>query len=158
MAEDLLADFRSQDDRRVLHAVWEVFKTRDPEVLTPLAGMLPAIRSSTADLDLGGALLSNAANLEHALERLRLFDNRECLCGAYPGHVLYEPAKQEAYGHVRIVEEIPLFFNGRPERPQRVCECCDCGQRFSVDEGEYHYTWWKWTPIESQQRGSGVRP
>ncbi|MEV0646394.1 hypothetical protein AB0I28_14135 [Phytomonospora sp. NPDC050363] len=46
---------------------------------------------------------------------------------------------------VRIVEEIPVYYNGRPDRPKRLCECADCGKRFEVEEGEYHYTWWKWT-------------
>lgn len=145
----LVDDFSSKDGRRVLHAVWQVFKTRDPEVLEPLVKSFRAIDRATDDLDLGGALLSNGKNLEHALDRIRIFGERRCLCAAYADHVLYEPAKEEAYGHVRIVEEIPVFYNGRPDRPKRVCECVDCGQRFEVEEGEYHYTWWKWTARRS---------
>lgn len=143
----LADDFVSKDGRRVLHAVWKVFKTRDPKVLEPLAAALRAIDRATDDLDLGGALLSNGRNLEHALDRIRIFGEGRCLCAAYADHVLYEPAKEEAYGHVRIVEEIPVFYNGRPDRPKRVCECVGCGRRFEVEEGEYHYTWWKWTAL-----------
>lgn len=147
----LAEDFLSGESRRVLRAVWAVFASRDPEVLAPLVRALPAIEKATADLDLGGALLSNGTNLDHALGRLRLFASKRCLCGAYPDHVRYEPAKEEALGHVRIVEEIPMFFNGRPDRPQRICECTDCGRRFSVKEGEYHYTWWEWTAQSSRR-------
>ncbi|WP_420112155.1 hypothetical protein [Pseudactinotalea sp.] len=141
--------FLSGENRRVLHAVWAVIASRDPELLAPLVTALPAIEKATADLDLGGALLSNRNNLDHALDRIRLFADKRCLCQAYPDHVRYEPAKEEARGHVRILEEIPTFFNGRPDRPERICECTDCGRRFSVEEGEYHYTWWKWTMQDS---------
>ena len=142
----LLDDFLSADSSRVLHAVWAVFKTRDPKVFEPLVSALPAIDRATDDLELGGALISNDRNLGHALERIEIFGEGRCLCAAYLGHVRYEPAKEEGYGHVRIVEEVPVFFNGRPDRPKRVCECTGCGRRFEVEEGEYHYTWWKWTP------------
>lgn len=141
----LVDEFLSGEQRPVLHAVWEVFTSRDPDVFAPLVMALPAIEKATADLDLGGALLSNGANLDHALDRIRLVARKQCLCGAYPDHVLYDPAKEKAWGHVRIVEEIPMFYNGNPDRPKRICECTDCGRRFSVTEGEYHYTWWKWT-------------
>jgi len=141
----LVDDFLSKDVRRVMHATWEVFHTRDPKVLEPLAAKLSAIDKATDDLALGGALMPNGKNLSHALDRIALFGKGGCLCAAYTGHLLYEPAKEEAYGHARIAEVIPVFFKGRPDRPKRICECTDCGRRFTVEEGEYHYTWWKWT-------------
>ncbi|MDT0202459.1 hypothetical protein [Nocardioides sp. AE5] len=145
----LRADFLSKDSSRVLHAVWEVFKTRDPQVLEPLVRSLPAIERATEELDLGGALISNGSNLDHAFHRIRLFGEKKCLCAAYAHHVRYEPAKEEALGHVRITAETPVFFNGRPDRPKRMCECTDCGRRFEVEEGEYHYTWWKWNGVRN---------
>ncbi len=145
VADGLIADFVSRDSRRVLHAVWEVFTTRDPAVLRPLARAYARIDRATDDLDLGGMLISNGSNLAHALDRIRIFGEGRCLCTAYAGHVRYEPAKEESYGHVRIVEEIPVFYNGRPDRPRRICVCVDCDRRYEVEEGEYHYTWWKWT-------------
>lgn len=144
LQQPLVADFLSQDGRRVLHAAWEVFRTREPAVLQPLVTALPAIERATADLDLGGMLASNGKHLDHALGRIRIFGERRCLCAAYPEHVFYEPAKEEAYGHIRIVEVIPTSFHGRPGRPERICECLTCGQRFDVEEGEYHYPWWQW--------------
>ncbi|MEV0644035.1 hypothetical protein AB0I28_02105 [Phytomonospora sp. NPDC050363] len=141
-APTLLDDFLSKDRRRVLHAVWEVFKTRDPKVLEPLAAALPVIDRATDDVDLGGALMSNGENLTHALDRIRLFGKGRCLCAAYTDHVFYEPRKEVAYGHVRIVEVVEGFYYGRPKR---ICECADCGQRYEIEEGEYHYPWWKWT-------------
>jgi hypothetical protein len=150
LATPLVDDLLSRDNSRVLHAVWEVIGTRDADVLAPLATALPAIERATDDLDLGGALLSNQDNLDHALDRIRLFEKRRCLCAAYPDHVRYEPAKEEASGHVRIVAEAPVYYNGMPGRPKRLCECTACGQRFEVEEGEYHYTWWKWVAVSTQ--------
>lgn len=140
----LLDDFLSKDTDRVLHAVWVVFRTRDPEVLAPLARARGRIERATDELDLGGALFSNRKNMDHALVRLELAASGTCLCAAYRDHLLYEPAVEEAARHVRIVEEIPQFFDGQPERPRRICECTACGRRFEVEEGDYHYPWWKW--------------
>jgi hypothetical protein len=140
----LVADFLSGDKDRILPALWAVFKTRDPEVLAPLARALPAIEKATADAELGGMLASNDSHLEHALARIELFGKGVCLCAAYLSHQFYDPGKEEHRGHVRIVETIP---DARQWVPDRVCECRDCGKRFQVEQGEYHYTWWKWTEV-----------
>ena len=154
----LLDDFVSKDRGRILHATWEVFHTRDPEVLAPLAKELRRIDRATDDIDLGGALASNAQHVGHAIERLRLFADGQCLCAAYADHMFYEPAKEESYGYVRIVEEIPVVTDkGFPDRPRRVCECTDCGRVFDVQEGEYHYPWWKWTPRGKRPRTKARR-
>lgn len=140
----LVQEFLSGDPRRVLHAVWEVVATRDPKVLAPVALAVPAIDRATDDVELGGALASNGRNLGHALERLELFRKGVCLCAAYLVHQFYDPAKEEARGHVRILDTVP---NSRQWEPDRVCACTDCGTRFQVEQGEYHYTWWKWTRL-----------
>ncbi|SDF41516.1 hypothetical protein SAMN05216553_101525 [Lentzea fradiae] len=137
----LIAAFLSGDARRVLGAVWTVFRTRDPEVLTPLVKALPAIEKAT-DLDLGGALASNNDNLDHVLGRIRLFREGTCLCTAYLSHLFYDPEKEGR--HVLVVGTVP---NDRQWVPDRLCECRDCGRRFQVEQGEHHYTWWKWTAL-----------
>ncbi|MCX2946821.1 hypothetical protein [Lentzea sp. NEAU-D7] len=142
----LVADFLSGDENRVLSAVWAVFETRDPEVLAPLARALPAVEKATADVELGGALVPNRSNLDHALARIRLHDRGVCLCAAYLSHQFYDPAKEEHRRHVRVVATVA---NDRQWVPDRVCECRDCGKRFQVEQGEYHYTWWKWTEISA---------
>lgn len=140
----LLADFLSGDGERILSAVWAVFATREPEVLAPLARALPTLREATADVELGGALASNTSHLEHVLHRIGLFGKGACLCAAYLSHQFYDPPKEEQRRHVRIVETVP---NDRQWVPDRICECRDCGTRFQVEQGEYHYTWWKWTEL-----------
>lgn len=139
----LVEDFLSGENSRVLHAAWAIIETRDAEDLTAVATALPTIERATGDLDLGGALLSNQLHLDHALARVRLFTEHRCLCAAYPDHPLYEPKKERDRGHIRVLGEVP----GRYDRPHKICECTVCGQRFEVEEGEYHYTWWKWTPV-----------
>ncbi|MGZ3146317.1 hypothetical protein ACVDFE_30860 [Lentzea chajnantorensis] len=140
----VVADFLSGDGERVLSSVWAVFGTRDPEVLAPLVPALRAVEEATADVELGGLLVSNHSNLEHALDRVRLFAAGTCLCAAYPAHQFYDPAKESGRRHVRVVRTVP---NDRQWVPDRVCECLDCGRRFQVEQGEYHYPWWKWTPV-----------
>jgi hypothetical protein len=140
----LVADFLSGDKDRVLSALWAVFATRDPEILAPLARALPAIEKATADTELGGMLASNNSNLDHVLDRISLFGKGACLCAAYFSHQFYDPEKEAHRRHVRIVETVP---NDGQWVPDRICECRDCGRRFQVEQGEYHYTWWKWTEV-----------
>lgn len=140
----LVADFLSGDRSRVLSAVWAVVRTRDPDTLAPLVRSLPAIEEATADADLGGMLASNSDHLAHALDRLRLVDRGACLCAAYRLHQFYDPEKEEHLRHVRVVASVP---NDRQWVPDRICECRDCGQQFQVEQGDYHYTWWKWTEV-----------
>ncbi|WP_143116114.1 hypothetical protein [Lentzea xinjiangensis] len=40
--------------------------------------------------------------------------------------------------------------------PDRVCECRDCGKRFQVEQGEYHFTRWKWTEVARGRRVAGT--
>jgi hypothetical protein len=146
----LVADFLSRDARRVMHAVWEVFATRDPAVLAPLESALVAIDRATDDLELGGMLAANGLHLDHALGRIRLFGQRRCLCAAYLAHQFYDVEKEERRQHVRVVGTVP---NDRQWVPDRVCECLDCGRRFQVEQGESHYPWWHWTDL-----GPGAAP
>lgn len=140
----LVADFLSGDKGRVLSGVWAVFRTRDPEILAPLARALPALEKATAEVDLGGMLVSNGSNLDHVLARIALFGEGACLCAAYLSHQFYDPGEEERLRHVRIVGTVP---NDGQWVPDRVCECRDCGRQFQVEHGEYHYPWWKWTAL-----------
>ncbi|GAA5141155.1 hypothetical protein GCM10023340_02380 [Nocardioides marinquilinus] len=144
LASPLVADLLSGDTRRVISASWAVIATRDPEVLAPLVVARPAIERATADLDLGGALMSNEWHLRHALRRVELFAAGSCLCLAYPDHQTYDVEKEVERGHVRVVETVP---NERQWVPDRICECTACGRRYQVEQGEYHYPWWAWRPV-----------
>ncbi|QOR69201.1 hypothetical protein IM660_10745 [Ruania alkalisoli] len=152
-ASPLLADLISRERARVLHAVWEIVATRDPAVLEPLAASLPAIGRATSGLDLGGALHANAGSLEHAVERLRLFRDGTCLCAAYTHRLpFYDPAKEAGRGHIRIEGEAPR----KDWVPDRICACTACGRRFRVEQGEYHYTWWKWTSLPDRDEAAAL--
>ncbi|QCW52288.1 hypothetical protein FE634_21020 [Nocardioides dongxiaopingii] len=146
----LVADLLSGDRDRILPAVWAIVRTRDPEVLAPPARASAAIEAATTDVELGGALASNRWHLAHALGRLRRFAAGECLCGAYPDHQFYDPAKEVDRGHVTVVGTVDT---GRQWVPDRICECRDCGTRFQVEQGEYHYPWWAWTEVAPAEGG-----
>ncbi|SEE00558.1 hypothetical protein [Ruania alba] len=152
-ATPLLADLLSRERARVLHAVWEIVATRDPAVLEPLATSLSAIDRAASRLDLGGALHANASSLEHALQRLRLFRDGTCLCVAYTLRLpFYDPAKEAGRGHIRIEGEVPR----KDWVPDRICACTACGRRFEVEQGEYHYTWWKWVPLSESEETAAL--
>lgn len=140
----LLADLLSGEARRITSAAWAVIRTRDAHLLTPVASALPLVRARTQDVELGGALLANRAHLDHALERLELLERGTCLCAAYPDHQLYDPETEAAAGHVRVEGAVP---NDRQGRPDHFCACTACGRRFQVEQGEYHYPWWRWTAL-----------
>lgn len=148
--DPLIADFVSGDSTRVLNAVWRVFETRDPQVLDAPAAALPQLRAAADELDLGGMLISNNANLNHVLCRLDLYRRGRCLCQAYDSldrddsSLLYDVEKEEARGHVTIVGTVPV----RGWIPIRICVCTGCGRRFHVETGESHYLWWDWVEVE----------
>lgn len=150
--DSLVADFLSGDGQRMLHAVWEIFKTRDPRLLDPPAAALPRIRAAADEVNLGGMLVSNNANLNHVLCRLEIYRRGQCLCAAYDSldrydsSSFYDVEKEESRGHVKIVGEIPV--DGWI--PIRICECTGCGRRFEVEQGESHYTWWHWAEAEER--------
>jgi hypothetical protein len=141
----LTQDLISGDVRRVLSAVWQILRTHDRAVLTPLAPALAMIERATADLDLGGALIANSSHLARALDRVRLASAGTCLCTTYPMGQLSDPAKEAELGHVRIESEVP---NDRQWVPDRICVCAECGRRYQVEEGDYHYRWWQWRPLD----------
>jgi hypothetical protein len=145
----LVADLLSGDRERILTAVWTILRTRDPEVLTPLVKARPAIERATAGLDLGGAFIANASHLARALERVELVRRGVCLCTAYPSSQVDDPEREEARGFVRVVETVP---NERQWVPDRICVCTECGRRYQVEQGEYHYPWWRWSPLDKRRR------
>jgi hypothetical protein len=98
LASPLVADLLSGDPARVISASWAVIATRDPDVLGPLVVARPAIERATADLDLGGALMSNEWHLRHALRRVELFADGSCLCLTYPDHQTYDVEKEVERG------------------------------------------------------------
>ncbi|WP_424184873.1 hypothetical protein ACOBQX_23685 [Actinokineospora sp. G85] len=60
--------------------------------------------------------------------------------------------EEERQGHIRIVDTVP---NDGQWVPDRICECRDCGERYQVEHGEYHYPWWKWTEVNQPKNTSG---
>jgi hypothetical protein len=137
----LLDELVSGDASRVMRAAWEVMRTRDGELLDPLIPALPRIRRATARVDLGGMLHPNRATLEHALEKIEHYRDGACWCASYPGLLLISPEKEQQAGHVSIVS------TSEPDWSMTYhCRCVTCGQDFDVEQGDYHYTWWKWVP------------
>lgn len=138
---DTLGDLLSRDPTRIWQASWEVIRTRDTALLEALRAALPMIRQATADIELGGMIQPNRDTLTHALGKVQNYRTWRCWCDDYPKLLAYDPAREEERGHARVLEQdayaLPVTYE---------CECVVCGRHFSVEEGEYHAVWWKWTP------------
>lgn len=144
----LVDDLLSRDRSRILAATWAIIRTRDDAALHAVQARRSEIEDAVDEVDLGGMLALNGRHVTHALERVRMHALGRCLCEAYAGHDMYDPAKEEALGHVDVVEVIPVVVRGVPWRPRRICACTACGRRFDVEENEHHYPWWRWRPAE----------
>ncbi len=131
----VVADFLSEDPERIEKVRRAVDTTREPVIFEPLAAALPALET------LGYPKVEDIS-----FDRIRIFAAGTCLCADYLNRLTYDPERESARGHVRIVE---VRQEQPTHRPQRICACTDCGRRFDVEEGEYHATWWQWTEPDS---------
>ncbi|MBZ9750783.1 hypothetical protein K7W42_07900 [Deinococcus sp. HMF7604] len=144
-AASLLADLTSRDPQRVWAASHAVIRLPVAARL-PLVPHLAAIRQATDGLDLGGAFYSNNDHLRQALRTLEAARDGRCSCTLYPGYLFYNPNKEQASGAVNILSTSPPDWNMTYR-----CGCRVCGTEYTVEQGEYHYTWWDWTPIPRPQ-------
>ena len=137
---DTLGDLLSHDPNRIWLASWEIIRTRDTTLLETLRTALPMIRQATADIELGGMIQPNRDALTHALGKVQNYRKWRCWCDDYPKLLSYDPAREEERGHARVLSR---DRSGWPVTYE--CECLVCGRQFSVEEGEYHALWWRWT-------------
>ncbi|MGJ0388259.1 hypothetical protein [Microbacterium sp. CGR1] len=147
----LLDDFLSGERGRVMHAVWETIRSRDPETLDPLVAALPRLRHAAAHLDLGGAIYSNNGHLEHAFAKLEQYRAGKCWCAAYPGILTTDPRKEEAADHIRVISTSEPGWS-----MTYLCECTVCGRQFDIEQGDHHFTWWNWVPRGLKRRRGEV--
>lgn len=137
---DTLDDLLSSESHRIWQASWEVIRTRDTVLLENLRAALPTIRRATADVELGGMIRPNRDALDHALRKIRDYRSWRCWCDDYPRLLAFDPAREEERGHATVLGRDPSGWPATYE-----CECAVCGRRFSVEEGEHHALWWRWT-------------
>lgn len=144
VVQGILDDILSGDRRRIGSGSCAVVALRDKQMLTWLSQHIDDVRQRTEGVELGG-VHPNSAHLRTAILKLQIVrDEKECLCQLYPGYLMFEPEKLEAAGDVDI--EDPGTLHGISNREYR-CRCKQCGKRYLVEEGEYHYMWWQWRPM-----------
>ena len=141
----LYEDITSKDAQRIWSSSCAIRTLRDPEQLRFLANHLDEIRSSVKGVELGGALRSNSTHFEFAIRKLELFkSSTECLCGLYPMDDLFDPNKEQEANNIDITDVIRI--DGKWVDYYE-CRCNLCGQRFKVEEREYHYAWRAWKRV-----------
>lgn len=134
----LMQEFLSRDQKRISAAIDVVNRSGDPALLAPVAAELRAVLAALRDADF---VIVDGNPVELAVDRLELVRSGGCLCATYARRSV-DPEREAEHGWVRVESET-CEPGGRP---QRVVVCSACGTVFDVEEGEYHYTWWKWVP------------
>ena len=138
----LLEDITSKDPHRIWLSSGAIRELRNIEELRYLASHLEEIKEKTKGISLGGMVRSNSTHLDFAIRKLEFIaTSNECLCRLYLLDDLYDPERESKAENVRITRVV------QPEGTwvdYYECECTLCGQRFRVEEREYHYTWWAW--------------
>lgn len=130
-----------------MHAAWETIRSRRPEVFDRLLPALTLIRNRTADLELGGMIRSNRANLEHAFTTIEHYRDGDCWCSSYVGLLSFDPSKEESRGHVRVLATSEPGWSMTYE-----AVCVVCGRIFDIEQGDYHVMWWRWVPRGEKRR------
>jgi len=121
--------------------------TRDAGLLDVLAA-LPEIRRATEHLELGGMLFSNKSHVSQAIRVIEDHRVGKCVCQPYQGYLFYDPSAEQKAGNVQMT---------RSDSPDwdmtSTCVCAICGRGYSVQQGEYHYTWWEWREVKAADQG-----
>jgi len=138
--EQILADITSRDTHKVWSSACEIISlSQDPHKILPLIKHLEEIKEKTKALNMGGAFAPNQRFIDYAIRILEFHrDSSACTCNLYTGYDRSDPNKEAQAGHIEILNttsEGNYFYN---------VICKKCGQKFKVEEGEYHYTWWDW--------------
>ncbi len=141
-SEEIIADLCSRDSHRVWAASWRVLRSRDDTLFAALAASLDPIRAATEDLPLGGSLHSNAITLNAMFARVDHRRRGTCWCRSYSDLLLFDPAREQTAGYVRIDGASAPGWSMTYD-----VTCTVCGRRYAVEQGEYHYPWWKWVPF-----------
>jgi hypothetical protein len=135
-------DITSKDPHRIWLSSGAIRESRDMEELKYLASHLEEIKEKTKGVDLGGMVRLNSTHVDFAIRKLEwITTSTECLCRLYLLDDMYDPERESKSENIRIT---------RVAQPEGTwvdyyeCKCTLCGQRFRVEEREYHYTWWAW--------------
>ncbi|MCW1887422.1 hypothetical protein OKA04_21980 [Luteolibacter flavescens] len=140
----------SPDPGVVLEAAHAIRHEWDRAVLRALAEVGGRLQKRLPEMEFDGALRANRTHVETALKRIRLAMTDRCLCAAYLTEDLYNPEREAEAGRVRLLEFIvvPEEYTTRSR-----CECMACGDIFTVEEREYHYSWWIWQRVATRKKG-----
>ncbi|MCC4241323.1 hypothetical protein [Thalassospira povalilytica] len=144
---DILEHFLSRAPHKVWLASCEIRKLRDRDKLLEISEHLKKIRKETKNVfkNSGPGLLSNDYHLNFALKKLSFIRETEaCQCELYPSNMFFNPNKEAEEGFVVITDKMEDAQNWSADYR---CECTICGNKFSIQQGEYHYTSYHWTNL-----------
>lgn len=143
-AEQILGDITSGDGKRVWQAAGDIINSiHNRELMLQLVPHKETILQKTTGIKLGGMLLDNNRLVEFSIEILDFYANDGgCPCELYlktGEDTFYNPKRLAEQGVAEIIRTVGGNF---PDFYIVQCKCC--GQKFKVETGMYHYTWYKW--------------
>jgi hypothetical protein len=145
--------------------VWEasceiISLGQNRDKILPLIKHLTEIKQKTAGLNMGGGFAPNQRFIDFAIKTIEFHkENKGCPCALFvekfkltgdsiDREIQYEctnPNEEAEKGNVKILDIVHIE---KKWVDYYLAECLRCGQKFKVEEREYHYIWWKWTKIE----------
>ena len=141
--DEILNGLTSRDSHKIWSASCEIASLRDRERLKNIANHIDEIQLLTEGVDLGGMIRSNSSHLNFAINKLKfVLAGDACLCHLYPKRDFYDPDKEQESGNVQIDHKEALE-GGWYE--YCLVSCLECGNKFKVEEKDYHFSYWVWT-------------
>ena len=158
--KEIIEYITSQDRQQVWESACKIIDLgQDHEKIVPFIEYLPQIKERTVGLDMGGGFAPNQRFIDFAVKTIEFHkENKECSCALFVEkykltnddvdremqYECFNPKKEVEKGNIEILEEIVV-----PKEwiIDYVVKCLKCGQKFKVEQREYHYTWWHWIRI-----------
>ncbi|WP_028980325.1 hypothetical protein [Sporocytophaga myxococcoides] len=142
--EKIINEITSGDSQKVWSSACEIISLgQEPDRIKPLIPFLTKIKEMTKGLEMGGAFASNMRFVHGAIRTIEFYKSEKgCPCSLFGIHDCMDPNKEEAKGYLKIIDRKLIderyvdFY---------IALCTRCGQKFSIIERDYHYTWWGWT-------------
>lgn len=139
---EILGGVLSGDPHRVWSSSCAIMKmSQDEEYMNEFVPYLDEIRAKTANLQMGGLLVSNDRFVNKMIRILEHYKvQKECSCCLFG-----EDDNPSNYKTIEIIEVVYIRDSNYVD--YYVVECKKCNQKYRVYEREYHFLWWDWKKI-----------
>ena len=159
--EEIIKNITSRDTHKVWESACEIINSgQDHYTIAPLIKYLQLIKSSTADLNMGGAFAPNQRFIDFAIATIEFHEGaKKCPCALFTKKITltntlvkrknqyegFNPNKEVQKGNIEILDTLYIDNNWID---YYLVECVKCKTRYKVEEREGHYMFWIWTYLK----------